>query len=285
MIKKLLIDLILSPYPLRSSIELFSRKFKIGNYKQRLELNAVDRPHYGYCLYNAVVLAKKLGYKKISVLEFGVAGGNGLLNLEYHTEQITKFIDIEIEIYGFDTGEGLPAPIDYRDLPYNFQKDEFKMDIDALRSELKKSKLVLGDIKDTAKTFFQEFNPAPVGFISYDFDYYSSTKNAMSMIEEDEKHFLPRVFCYFDDIVGSDIALMNHYTGVRLAINEFNDEHEKIKFCLPYYLLCSKLVEHWYHSIRICHLFNHSRYNDFIQKPNRQLLLNSSSKCNSSELA
>lgn len=273
MMKDIVNRLLLNPYPLRSSIKLFLRKLKIGNYKQRLNLNAVDRPHYGYCLYNAAVLAKNLGYKKISVLEFGVAGGNGLLNLEYHTKQITKFIEIEIEIYGFDTGEGLPEPIDYRDLPYNYKKGNFKMDIDALSSKLKKSKLVLGDIKDTAETFFQEFNPAPIGFISYDFDFYSSTKIAMSMFEEDEKHFLPRVFCYFDDIVGGDIALMNDYTGERLAINEFNNEHEKIKFCLLYYLLSKDLVEPWYRDIRICHLFNHSRYNDYIQEPDRQLPL------------
>ncbi len=271
--KNIVNRLLLNPYPLRSLLKLFLRKLKIGKYKQRLNLNAVDRSHYGYCLYNAAVLAKKLGYKKISVLEFGVAGGNGLLNLEYHTKQITKFIEIEIEIYGFDTGEGLPEPIDYRDLPYNYKKGNFKMDIDALHSKLKKAKLVLGDIKDTAETFFQEFNPAPIGFISYDFDFYSSTKIAMSMFEEDEKHFLPRVFCYFDDIGGGDIALMNDYTGERLAINEFNNEHEKIKFCLPYYLLCKDLVEPWYHDIRICHLFNHSRYNDYIQKSDRQLPL------------
>ena len=93
------------------------------------------------------------------------------------------------------------------------------------------------------------------------------------MFEEDEKHFLPRVFCYFDDIIGSDMALMNNYTGERLAVNEFNDEHEKIKFCLPYHLLHKKSVEPKHHGIRICHLFNHSRYNDYIQKSDRQLPL------------
>ena len=40
-----------------------------------------------------------------------------MLSFEYHAEQITKILPIEIEVYGFDTGEGLPKPLDYRDLP------------------------------------------------------------------------------------------------------------------------------------------------------------------------
>lgn len=55
-------------------------KFQIGDYEQRVLLGAVHRPNYAYCVYNAAVLAKKLGYQRISVLEFGVAGRNTTLN-------------------------------------------------------------------------------------------------------------------------------------------------------------------------------------------------------------
>src|SRR3989442_47546 len=48
---------------------------------------------------------KTLGYTRISVLEFGVAGGRGLLNLEYHAQPVESLLSIEIDVYGFDAGE------------------------------------------------------------------------------------------------------------------------------------------------------------------------------------
>ena len=56
-----------------------------------------------------------------------------------------------------------------------------------------------------------------------------------------------------------------------VAINEFNDNHQDIKLGLPYYLLARQIVESWYHKIRICHFFNHHRYNDFISADDQQL--------------
>ena len=50
--------------------------------KTLVSLNAATRPHYAYCVYNAAILAKKLGYKSFSIIEFGVAGGNGIYFLE-----------------------------------------------------------------------------------------------------------------------------------------------------------------------------------------------------------
>jgi len=47
-----------------------------GDYESKLKFGAVPRAQYGFCLYNAARLANKLGYKHISAIEFGVAGGN-----------------------------------------------------------------------------------------------------------------------------------------------------------------------------------------------------------------
>jgi len=262
---------IFDPYPLRTMAEKFLRKCKIGGYQRRLELGLVERPHYGYCVYNAAVLARKFGHRKISVLEFGVAGGEGLINLEYHAQEIEKLLGIEIEIYGFDTGEGLPEPIDYRDMPHLWKKSFYKADVPMLQTKLKKANLVLGDIKKTSQDFFKKYNPAPIGAIVYDLDFYSSTVSALKMLEAGEKYYLPRVFCYADDTLGSELELYSDYTGERLAINEFNLNHDSIKMALPYYLLSRKVVKYWYHQIWICHFFTHSRYNDFISKENQQL--------------
>ncbi len=255
-------DLILDPYPIRTIAKQLIKRF--GTYEQRLKIGALDRPEYAYSVYNAAVLAKKLGYKKISVLEFGVARGVGLLNLEYHSQEVAKLLGIEIEIYGFDTGEGLPEPEDYRDLPYHWKKGFYKMDVPGLEAKLKKSKLVLGDIRDTLKTFFEQYNPAPIGAIAYDLDFYSSTVVALKMLEADEKYFLPRIFCYFDDVLGTEIELYNDFIGERLAIHEFNQSHDNIKLGLPYHFLQHKVSQAWFNKIWIGHFFKHSRYNDFV---------------------
>ena len=111
--------LLLDPYPIRSYLIGQISRLEVGSYEERLKLGAVERPHYGYCVYNAAANAKKLGYKKISFLELGVASGNGLINLEYHATEASKLLSIDIEVYGFDLGSGLPKPLDYRDYPYH----------------------------------------------------------------------------------------------------------------------------------------------------------------------
>ena len=40
------------------------------------------RPHYETILLESSIEAKKLGYTEISILELGVAGGNGIISLE-----------------------------------------------------------------------------------------------------------------------------------------------------------------------------------------------------------
>lgn len=266
-------ELILDPYPLRSFVLRCKRKFKLGTYVERLADSNVDRPQYGYCLYQGAVLAKKLGLTRISVLEFGVAGGRGLLNLEYHAGEIERALGIEIEIYGFDTGKGLPRPIDYRDLPYHWKEGFFAMDAEKLQARLTKATWVPGDISETSKSFFDQYKPAPIAAIMHDLDLYSATSAALKMFDAPEEHFLPRVFCYFDDIVGSETELYNDYTGERLAINEFNHAHEAKKLSPAYHLLARRIVETWHHQIFIYHDFGHSRYTEFVSEGRDQLPL------------
>jgi hypothetical protein len=210
--------LLLHPYPLRTLIKELVRRSKFSSYASRRKIGAVDRPQYDYCVYNGALLAKKLGYNGISVLEFGVAGGRGLLNLEHCANHIRKLLSINIMIYGFDTGKGLPEPLDYRDLPYHFKKDFYEADVQKLRAKLKTAKLILGDVRETAETFLEKYKPHPIGAIMFDLDFYSSTAGALKIFESDEKYFLPRLFCYFDDVTGSELELYNDYTGERLAI-------------------------------------------------------------------
>jgi hypothetical protein len=256
--------------PLRRRLAKLISKYELGDYAFRLSIGAVDRPHYAHILFNAAQLAVKLGYPKMSALEYGVAGGNGLVSLERHAAEIEKLLPIEIEIYGFDSGKGLPPPKDYRDLPYHWKTGFFHMDETKLRRRLVRARLVLGDISQTAESFFTEHDPAPIGAIVHDFDFYSSTAKGLEMLDTNEKYLLPRIFCYFDDTIGDEIALYNDFSGQRLAIHEFNRNHEAAKICPAYYFL-QRDREPWHDAIHICHFFRHSRYNTFISAEDQQL--------------
>ncbi len=67
----------------RSVIGFFLKKIfknsKLLSVESLVKLNSTDRPHYTYCVYNAARLAKKLNLNHISIIEFGVAEGNGYL--------------------------------------------------------------------------------------------------------------------------------------------------------------------------------------------------------------
>jgi hypothetical protein len=240
---------------------IFQRIFKkmtIIPYKWRLHMGQSRYPYYHYCVYQAAVLAKQLNYSSISVFEFGCAKGNGLRELEKISLEIKKIMGIEIEVYGFDTGEGLPAPEGIRDLKHCWKEGDFKMD--RTNTVFKYAKLVLGNISDTKIDFFEKYKPAPVGAVFFDFDYYSSTKEGMDLLLHDESKYLPRVYSYFDDIIGTELELYNDFTGERLAINEFNQENLKTKFSKAYHLICREIIKGWYHKVYILHRFDNSKY-------------------------
>jgi hypothetical protein len=231
--------------------------------KTLVSLNAATRPHYAYCVYNAAILAKKLGYKSFSILEFGVAGGNGIYFLEKFCEKVRLELNIEIQIYGFDLKEGLSNPKDYKDLPYWFQSGFYSMNESKLKKLLKHTKLILGDVRDTIKKFFDDYNPAPIGVILNDLDYYSSTKDSFNIFNGPDSRYLPRVFCYFDDIIGTENEMYNIYTGELLAIKEFNKKNEFKKITLNQNLV-AKSNESWRYQIYYYHNFLHPNYNTFI---------------------
>ena len=233
-------------------------------YTQRLNLGAIEYPHYGYCIFQAAKLATSLNYKNISIIEFGCGGGNGLVSAEMHIAEVMKLFNIQIDLYGFDIGLGLPSPQDYRDLPYYFQAGSFEMDRQALERKLERAKLVIGNVKHTCGTFFDQHDAAPIGCIFNDLDFYSSTRDALTLLDAGESHFLPRTFIYFDDIVGDDTALYNEFTGEQLAIREFNQSHDLKKIAKHHYLPFKFPNQPWANSVFICHDFAHPRYNDFV---------------------
>jgi len=234
------------------------------SYPERLDIGAVERPHYGHCIYEAAKLAARLKYPEMSVVEFGCGGGNGLLNAETHIAEIEKLLPVKIQLYGFDNAAGLPPAEDYRDFPHYFRPGQFRMDSDALRKKLARARLVLGDVAETSKTFFGEIDPAPIGAIFHDLDFYSSTREALRLFDADPRYFLPRVFMYFDDIKGDNTWLPSEHAGESLAINEFNKQHDLKKIALNRGMPHSYWDQWWVDQIYIYHDFQHPDYNVFV---------------------
>lgn len=222
-------------------------------WKQYFLEEKLPRMHYAYCIYMAALEAKTLGYDRISVLEFGVAGGQGLMNCEFHAKAVSRLLDIGIEIYGFDLGSGLPMiNRGYKDMIHLFKGGDYKMDYDKLTSRLESSKLVLGDLNDTTKTFLSEYKPAPIGCMLVDVDYYSSSLPILEFLKNDANAFLPRIYMYWDDI-----SPEYEFQGEALAIHEFNECNDMIKISPE-----KEYYQNYRQKIKMCHIFAHPRYND-----------------------
>jgi hypothetical protein len=231
------------------------------SFEQKVIAGVAERPAYAFCIYYGALLATRLGYSRISALEFGVAGGNGLVALESCAREIKRELGVDVQIYGFDSGAGLPEPKDYRDIPYLWRRGFYPMDLEKLRARLNTAQLVLGDISETAKCFFEKYQPAPIGAAFFDLDFYSSTVHAMRLFDADDRHFLPRVYCYFDDTTSDGLGAFCDYTGERLAICEFNDAHQHRKFAEIRLYVQNEL---WQRRLWTYHSFLHPEYNRFV---------------------
>jgi hypothetical protein len=135
---------------------------------------------------------------------------------ELYAEETERLTGVKIEVYGFDLGTGLPE-LHGVDKIEVWRQGDYAMDIAALKNRLRNAKLVLGDIADTARTFFRDYSPAPVGAMFVDVDLYSSAVSVLDMLLEGDEHFLPTVYMWFDDLYSS-----GDYSGEWLAIKEFN---------------------------------------------------------------
>jgi hypothetical protein len=238
-------------------------RFPVGSVSTRVRYGIFDRPYYAYGVYAAADLAKRLGVNAIEAAEFGVAGGRGLIALENIAAAVGEDLGIQISVSGFDSGDGMPAPADYRDLPHVWDKGFYVMDVPKLKARLKpETRLVLGDVGTTITSWTPN---GPVGFVAFDLDYYSSTKDAFQLFERRSETMLPRVYCYFDDILWPEHALHNEWVGELCAIREFNEDHKMKKLC-PIHMLrhMRPCHEAWNEQMYVFHDFGHPLYSKLI---------------------
>lgn len=245
------------------------RRLPFGSFDLRCDLDLFPRPYYAYGIQQAALLARDLGLESVTAIEFGVAGGRGLLELERMAILATEAVGVRVEVYGFDRAVGLPVARGYKDLPYIWREGFFEMDVDTLRARLTRAELVLGELSETVPSFISRRRAAPVGFVSIDLDYYSSTVDALKIFDSDPALLLPRIFCYFDDIIGDDICLPNEYVGELAAIREFNDAHADRKLCPIQGLVHKRIIKRapWCDQMYALHCFDHEHYCAYVGIP------------------
>ena len=187
----------------------------------------MPRQPYAFGLDEAFRRAKNLGFDKIIVIEFGVAQGAGLFNLANLSEGLSIFYNVDYKIIGFDTGVGMPKPIDYRDHPEKYRFGDFPPGKLSKQSLPKKTEIIYGAISKTVPNFIKHLNlNDKISFVSIDVDYYSSTMECFEVFKADSNNFLPSTVLYFDDVNNVE---HNNFMGEPLAINEFNQSNKKRK--------------------------------------------------------
>ncbi len=238
------------------------QRYPVGSIPDRVRFGIWPRPHYAYGVNFAADLANNLGLREVCVIEFGVAGGNGLLALEDCAGRIGNHYGVKVHVWGFDAGVGLPLPIDYRDFPHLWGEGDYVMDVAALKARLRSAQLILGDIAETIPEFLQRAGVPPIGFVSFDLDYYSSTTAALKIFEGPQGSRLPRTLCYFDDIIWPEAACHSEYTGELLAIAEYNMAHETCKVAkVANFRWTRAHAAEWNEQIYAHHDFTHPLYN------------------------
>jgi hypothetical protein len=231
----------------------------VGSYRAKIAFDVVRRRHYAYCTLRAADLAKERGLDAVTIVEFGVAGGDGLLNLCNIGNQVSVLTGVRIEVVGFDSGCGMPAPRDYRDHPDLYQVGDFPMNVENLKHKLPAhGRLILGDLHATVPDFMKELSPrAPLGFAAVDVDYYSSAIEAMALFLDDEpRKYLPTTLLYLDDII--DIS-NSRFTGELLAVENFNASHPMRKIDQHRFLRSERIFKNarWIDQIYTLHILDH----------------------------
>jgi hypothetical protein len=189
---------------------------------RRRDLN-LGRSHYAIGVAHGVRTAIHSGVSSISVVEFGVWQGAGLLELCQIAEYWIRRTGIEITVYGVDSTVGLPQLVGYMDHPELWHTGAFKApDSDALRAKLPPfASLLIGDVADAMPELEKKFSSAPLAFAAFDVDLYSSTKRALRALNMPAACYLPVVPATFDD---SDTCLSHSaWCGEGAAVREFNE--------------------------------------------------------------
>ena len=230
-----------------------------GSTRSKINFDLIRRRHYAYGVLEAADRARALGLSSVTVAEFGVAGGDGLLNLCEIAQKISREDGVDVQVVGFDTGKGMPPPRDFRDHPDLYQAGDFPMDPERLIELLPPhGRLILGDLQETIPEFARSLRAeSPLGFAAIDVDYYSSAIEALALFADPEpRKYLPLTVLYLDDITQPTHC---RWTGELLAVDEFNQAHSMRKIDEDRFLRSRRIFRYgpWLDQIFLLHVLDH----------------------------
>lgn len=229
-----------------------------GSFRAKVAFDLVLRQHHAWALLHSADRARSAGITELTALEFGVASGAGLLNMCRISDAVERETGVRCRIVGFDTGQGMPPPVDFRDHPELYQAGDFPMDATALSQRLPpRGSLALGPIGETLREFMKTLRPSvPIGFVSLDVDYYSSAKDALCVFDGPGDCYLPAVPMYVDDLA---LETHNSWAGELLAIREYNEASQSRKIERPRFLRASRLFKNaaWIDHMYMVHVLDH----------------------------
>ena len=230
--------------------------FIFGSFSKKIDYDLVPRQPYAFGLKTAFNEAKSLGVKKITIIEFGVASGAGLFNLAQISKKLSVELKVDYEIIGFDTGKGMPKPLDYRDHPEKYGYGDFPT-LGLNPEKLpQKTRLIIGEIDASLSEYKEKLNEdSLIAFVSIDVDYYSSTRDCMNLFSGLQSLYLPKVVIYLDDVNNID---HNQYCGELLAISEYNNEDFPRKICKMTQLRNWRIFKNalWLDQMYFLHIFD-----------------------------
>jgi hypothetical protein len=234
-----------------------------GGVRAKTAFDLLVRRQHAYGLLKAADEARARGLSEVTAVELGVASGTGLLNICALGERITKETGVRFRVAGFDGGEGMPPPADFRDHPELYKEGWFPMDRAALEAKLPaNAELHIGPVGETMHAFVEGLGPrAPLGFATLDVDFYSSSKGALRLFEGRPDGYLPFVPVYVDDLA---LATHTRFAGELLAIREFNDEHELRKLDWDWNLANTRVFKRaeWLTHMFKLHVLDHPERTD-----------------------
>jgi hypothetical protein len=246
-----------------------------GSYRLKTEFDLVLRHHNAFGILKAAEQAAWRGVSQMTIVEFGVAAGTGLLNMCSIAKKVSSLTGVNIRVIGFDTGKGMPPATDYRDHPEFYGEGDFPSNVEALLKMLPtNAELVIGELSSTVPKFLKEnMSPQwPVGYVVVDVDYYTSTVHALELLKGKPNLYLPFTVLYVDDI---HFDGHNPYVGELLAISEFNEQNQLRKICRPEFLEFDRIFRRarWLKHIFYLQVLDHPIRNSIYKGP-RQILPN-----------
>jgi hypothetical protein len=113
----------------------------------------------------------------------------------------------------------------------------------------------------TVGDFFEGYRPAPVDAIFNDLDLYTSTRDSPKLLDNAPEFFLPRLFFYFDDVVGTELEMYSECaTFGDLGIQSYS---RMTRIGRNQNLLASTEIGFRY-QIYYGHLRSHPRYHQYV---------------------